>query len=74
MNFFKTPHLFTTMSCSANRVLDAVLNHKMDIGIKSFKHNSRWIDIQFCDGTKAEMANHNKYYGWLSEGCIGDFR
>ena len=70
---FMKPTVFCDMVYPTCHILDIILNRYLDKGIKNVKYDACRLYIEFTDGVKAELWNENKYYSWLSSGCILDF-
>lgn len=51
-------------------LLNILLIYLKSTGIKNYKDNDCYGDIEFNDGTKLHFWNTNKWYAWMSRGDI----
>ena len=63
----------TFFNHSVDLALDGILNKQLDSGISECTSSRFYINITFKTGVKAILWNENKWYGWLSEGNIGNY-
>lgn len=62
--------IYGSMNYPVDKILNRILKHKLNAGIKKITSDDYYIYIQFNDNTNACMWNVNKYYSWLSKGSI----
>lgn len=58
---------------NVDNVADTLLRKSMKSGISDVSGDNHYMYITFKDGVRAKLWNVNKYYAWLSRGCIGNY-
>lgn len=74
LQIFKEPTIFSDMNYKKCNVVDAIINSKLDVGIKDLQISHYFIWLKFKDGVESRLWNANKYHAWLCNGYVGNHK